>query len=410
MRHITDAGRARLAGTLLACFGLLSLFSTGSQAQEDALQMRGNVRLEYLRLPRFEGEGGVTNPLQKRDNVAFKGQLDASYRLDARWNAGLRAFVREDFVNDDRDDVRLDEAWVQYGTPSWDLRVGNQLVTWGSVESVSPLDIVNPRDYEEDIVEPLKMGVTMARLRWRLERGDMTVYWLPGFEPSRFAGPHSYYAIGGGLRDVYPDTRWQTNQWAARYFQTYDGFDIGVSYVQGLERNADFEYEPSTNALVGTLYESRRYGTDITWVIDDLVLKAEAVWRTSDREGNRHALLYALGTEYTLSSVWGHSDLSLFAEYLASSSNVRDIELMQNDLFAALRWTFNDQYKQRLQVGTFADLDQGNARVWRIEHQISPWDNVDVGARYTATRHYYPGPRHVEPRTGVLQFFIRFNM
>src|SRR5262245_33121584 len=299
-------------------------------ARESALQMRGNVSAEYLRLPRFETDIGgmrVDNPLQPRENIAVKGLLDASVRMNANWNAAARLFVREDVRNDDRDATRADELWVQYGTADWDLRVGNQLVTWGSVESVSPLDIINPRDYEEDIVEPVKIGIGMARARLRLKDSDLSLYWLPAFKPSQYAGPHSYYAIGGGLPNHYPGNYWDASQWAVRYFRSADDLDLGISFVHALERNASFDEDPSLQFLQGSTYRSKRLGSDITYVTGDLVLKLEAVYRTSDEEGNRKALLYALGLEYSLSAVWRHSDLSFFAEWLGTSHNVRDIEL-----------------------------------------------------------------------------------
>ncbi len=412
MQSCAAAGRQRPAGTLLfACAALACSAAVLAQPSE-GLKLRGNVAAEYLRLPSFEGEaGGVryANPLQERNNAALKLQLEASQRLDENWSAAGRAFLREDGHNHDRDAARLDEAWLQYATPGWDLRVGNQLVTWGSVESVSPLDVINPRDYEEDLVEPAKVGLAMARMRWRLPASDLSLYWLPGFKPSTFAGPHSYYAIGGGTPNVYPQERWNAHQWAVRYFGSANDLDIGLSFLRGLERNARFEFDPTSQSLHGSTYFSNRLGTDLTYVAGDLVLKLEAVYRTTQQEGNRKALLYALGTEYTLSSVWRHADLTLFTEYLASSNNVRDIELMQNDVFAALRWTLNDELKQRLQIGTFLDLDTSDAYVWRIEHQLSPSENVDIGARYTVTRNYYPGPRHLERDTGVFHLFARYN-
>jgi len=411
MRCCKMARLGRPAGGLALTLALLAAAGTPARAA-DGLTVRGNVGVETLRLPRFEGEAfgtRFTNPLQRRDNTALRAQLEVAGKLSANWSGAVRAFVREDVRNDDRDARRLDEAWVQYATPKWDLRLGNQLVTWGSVESVSPLDVVNPRDYEEDIVEPAKVGLPMARARWRMQNSDLSLYWLPGFDASRYAGPRSYYAIGGGLPNDYPGYRWNAKQFALRYFKSAGNLDVGLSFLRGLERNARFELAPSGDRLTGSTFFSNRLGTDLTYVLDNLVLKAEAVYRTSHEPGNRRALLWALGGEYTWSGVWRKSDLTLFVEHLGASRNVRDIELMQNDLFAAVRWSFNDAYKQRLQLGTFLDLDRRPSYVWRIEHQLSPSENVDVGARYTVTRNYYPGPRHVERDTGVLHLFLRYN-
>jgi hypothetical protein len=379
------------------------LIASGS-ATAEAPDYRGFIELENNRYPVF-----ASNPQQVAQERALKFQLEASYKASQDVAFGVRAFIRKDAYNNDRDVARFDELWWQYATPKWDVRVGNQLVTWGSVESVSPLDIVNPRDYEEDVVEPIKVGTPAVRVRRRFEDGDFSLYWLPYFEASRFSGPQSFYSISGGLPNHYPASVWQTDQWAARYFHTGDGFDYGVSYFNGLERNASFEISPAGDSLVGRTFRAQRFGFETTKVVGNLLLKGEFVYRTTHEEGNRRALLYALGAEYTISSVWRHSDLTLFAEYLASSRNVKELELMQNDIFAAARWTISDHYKQQLQVGLFWDLDHRQAHVYRLEYKASPTQNVDAGIRYTYTRDYFPGPHHTEKKDGVLHMFLKYN-
>ncbi len=370
---------------------------------------KGFAGLEGARYPKYVGVDGVVNPRQERDNLAFKGQLEIGYTTESNWSVGVRAFVREDKYNDDRDATRFDEAWIQYATDDWDLRVGNQLVTWGSVESVSHLDIVNARDYEEDIVEPMKIGQTAARMRWRFDSSDLALYWLPYYEPSQFAGRRSYYSIGGGIPEDYPDSGWKSDQWALRYFQSGDGFDWGLSYFNGFERNASFDFDPERGELVGETYRARRLGLEMTKVIGDWLLKGEFVYRHSGQQNNRDALLYTVGVEYTASSIWRHSDLTFYGEYLATSRNVAAHELMQNDLFAALRWTVNDRHQQRLLLGTFLDLDNTTGQVYRLEYTISPIPDHDVVLRYTDTRNYYPSPRHTERDDGAISLFLRRN-
>lgn len=395
---------------LRACIGIAaSLACLGAAAGE--LSVRGNVALEAARYPAYRGTAPdpVENPQQERSNLAFKGQLDLAYTASDKVSYGLRAFGRRDAANDQRDTLRLDEAWAQYAAERWDLRVGNQVVTWGSVESVSPLDIVNPRDYEEDLVDPRKIGVPAARARWRFGSGDFSVFWLPYYKPSIVPGQKSYYSLGGGLRQQDPDSRWDASQFAARWFHSGSGYDVGVSYVHGRERDPSFEFDPATTSLVGRAPKSRRLGIDVTKVFGDLIVKGELVHRHVDRPSGRNSLLYVLGVEYTLSPFWEHSELTFFAEYLGASRNVRRSELFGNDLFLAVRWTLNDRYRQRLQVGTMRDLDRGSAHVLRVEYSGSPVDNVDVGVTWTDTRNFFPGPRHVESDDGAWQIFVRYN-
>jgi hypothetical protein len=38
----------------------------------------------------------------------------------------------------------LEEGWVEYRAPSWDFRVGNQIIAWGAADRVNPTDLWNP--------------------------------------------------------------------------------------------------------------------------------------------------------------------------------------------------------------------------------------------------------------------------
>lgn len=408
----------RAAQGLLLAASLIAVAAAQAQAETEAeaeqINLRGHVGFEAASYPRFLGEGGARNPTQADSNLALRAQVEASYAANPHTSFALRGFLRQDADNAQRNAARWDEAWVQYAAPQWDVRVGNQWVTWGSVESVSALDIVNPRDYEEDMVEPRKIGLLMGRFRWRLPSSDLSVYWLPRYEPTHFAGSQSYFSLAGGLPQVNPASRHDASQWAARYFRSVDSLDIGVSYFSGLERNPAFEFDPAQGAMVGRTYATRRWGVEVARTVGSAVLKGEFVYRPrhsgpAGSGGQHRALLYVVGAEYTVPSVWRHSELTLFAEYLGSSHNVEQTELMQNDAFIALRWTLNDRHRQRLQVGTFRDLSQGNAHIYRAEYLVSPQENIDVTLSYTHSRNYYPGPRHLEPRDGVFYLLAKYN-
>ena len=385
-------------------------FSLTAMANEK-LNWRGFAELNYDKFPQFIGNMDgqhYTNPIQVEKSGAGKLQLETGYSpQDSALSFNSRLYVRYDTENSDRNDERFDELWVHYSLSEWDFRAGTQLITWGSVESVSPLDVINPRDYEEDIVEPIKIGTPAVRARRRFSSSELTFFWLPYYQPTRYVGPQSYYAISGGVPNDYPESRWHGDQYAARYFFNGDGYDIGISYLDAYERNAGFEPDETATRLIGETYHSRRFGFEATYTLDELILKSEIVYRTSDEIDNKRTWLYSLGTEYTASSFIAHSDLTFFAEYLAASSNAQAIELMQDDIFVAARWSFNDLYQQRFQLGYFLDLDDTSGYAIRAEYKISPIESWDIGLRYTATRHYYPSPEHTESDTSVYRLFLR---
>jgi len=373
-------------------------------ARADEPAWRGFIEMEASSFPRSS-----VNPSAATLEQAVKFRPEVLWKANERWSFGMHGFARQDSRNAERDTARFDELWVQYAERAWDVRVGEQVITWGSVESFSPLDVVNPRDNLEDVVEPAKIGTPAARLRLRSDDDDLSFYWLPVYQPARYPGTHSYYGSTGAVPAAGPSGGWAGNQAAARWFHSGDGYDVGLSVLDAFERNPKYDYDATSQAFAGRRYRSRRVGFEATRVIDELLLKSEIVARTTHEEGNRRALLYVLGAEYTLTSVWRYADLTAFAEYLGASSNVRATELMQNDVFVALRLTFNDRLKQRLQVGTFRDLDHASGHLDRIEYTASPVPGLEAGLRRTTTRDYFPGVVHRETDTSVWRLFVRYN-
>jgi hypothetical protein len=383
------------AGAALAC---------GSVARGAAFTHRGFVAAEYNYLPLHE-----SNPLQAQREWGGKLQWESSFKLSDVVRGEARLFAREDASNDDRDVARVDELWLQYARYAWDVRLGNQLITWGSVESFSPLDVINPRDYEDDVIEPVRMGIPALQVRRKLNGDDLSLYWLPYFEPTAIPGARSYYSVSGGLPLDEPDSRWAADQWAARYFHAGDGFDAAVSWIHALERNPVYELAPALDRLIGRSFASNRYGLELTRPVGDGVLKTEVVHRTTGEPGIRASWQYVLGGEYTWVSAWRLSDLTLFVEYLGSSGNLQDRELLADDVFIATRWTLNDIHKQQFQGGLFVDREREQSHVFRLEYRFSPNDRLDLVTRYTQDRAYFSLPQRQKSTEGVFYVLARFN-
>jgi hypothetical protein len=411
-RHPHDVRDRYFARLILAICALSSTLVAPACAQ-DALEIRGDIGIEYADSPNFEGEDSFGNTFVNQEQIAktaaLKGSVELSRGFGESFSVGARLFWRDDVRDDQRDDARVDELWLQYSSEHWDARVGNQIVTWGSVESFSPVDGINPRDYVEDVIEPAKIGIPAVRIRRRFERSDLSVYWLPRYQPAQYPGAAAYTSFTGGISQDAPDARWERDEFAARYFYSGDGFDIGVSYFSGYDREPNYRFDSARAAVVGRAYRSRRLGFEATRVIGDLVLKGEFSARSGGASGSDESLIYVLGGEYTFSSVWQHSDATVFVEYMGAIGDNQREQVFQNDLFFLLRWSVNDQHSQLVQAGFAVDLDDASKFVWRIEYSLRPFSSFETGLKYTVDRDYYPGPRDAAIDRGVVHFFLRYN-
>ena len=58
---------------------------------------------------------------------------------------------------------RIKEAWLEFVGDSFDLRTGNQIVSWGSSDGVNPTDVWNPSDLI-DLFNSTKLPVELIKL------------------------------------------------------------------------------------------------------------------------------------------------------------------------------------------------------------------------------------------------------
>ena len=100
----------------------------------------------------------------------------------------------------------LKEGWVERSSPTWDLRVGNQIIAWGAADQINPTDVWNARDLYDPLLS-YKLPLAVAKLKIHpqtLENFSLEVIATPFFRESRLpvALPGSTTAI-----DV-TDSRW----------------------------------------------------------------------------------------------------------------------------------------------------------------------------------------------------------
>jgi hypothetical protein len=351
------------------------------------------------------------SPVQVGENHAVKLRLEAHYPLAETLSFGVQPFLRKDFNDEDRDEARLDELWLGYTGTDWDLRVGYQLFSWGSLESVRRIDVLNPLDYQEDILEPPTMGIPALRLLRLWENSDLSFYYQPYYIPSLFPGQHSIYSVSDGLPVEQADSEFSP-QYALRYFYSGSGFDLALSYFHGTERNPLFALDLSgTPRVTATTYRSDRVGLEATKVVGDLLLKAEIIYRWPHMDQLEDSLLVGLGTEYTYYTVWRQSDLTLFGEYLADTSggNPGDFPQLQNDVFLGARWMLNDQSRQQLEAGLLFDVEDSDSYVWRATYSRDLTNNITLDARYTNSFGFFFDPTRDEDGDGAVSLALRFN-
>lgn len=122
--------------------------------------------------------------------LRLEGEVGSGFLPDALFVAELGA-AYDAARPDDPFRVRLGRAYATVFLGPVDLSVGNQVVTWGSVDVLSPVDVLNPKDLSYPVADPASQKIAVPMLRAVAHApGGVTVdaVLVPVFVPSTLPG------------------------------------------------------------------------------------------------------------------------------------------------------------------------------------------------------------------------------
>lgn len=268
-------------------------------------------------------------------------------------------------------------TWVKVGN-NWEFRAGLRKVFWGVTESQHLVDIINQTDLVESFDGEEKLGQPMLNLSISRDWGVLDIFVLPWFRERTFPG------VGERLRtypQVDPDqAQYESSadahhlDWAARWFHSLGGWDIGLSYFSGTGRDPLFHPNLESGHLVLAPFYPliEQAGLDLQATMEAWLWKLEVISR--QEMGQRHTAATG-GFEYTFVGVLGSdADLGVIGEYLFDDRGDVAPTPFQNDIMAGMRLTLNDADSSTLLLGTIIDPDSGGMG-WNLETSKRVWEN-----------------------------------
>lgn len=308
------------------------------------------------------------------DDPEFAGQRDETFhptvfgQLDLAWewdNGEHKVFItpfgRYDVYDDRRTHFDLREASYSYRHDGWDAVVGVHQVFWGKAESRHLVQVINQFDLVEDPDGDEYLGQPMFNINFFDEWGRLGLYAMTGFRErtfpardARLRGPtpidvhHAIYQRDG--EEWAPD-------FAVRYENSFEALDFGFSYFYGTNREPFFV---PCGTLVCPFYElMNQVGVDASYVIGDLVLKAEAIYRWGHSDP---FFATVFGGEYTIRNAFdGDADIGVLVEYNFDDRNMTNPgTLFDNDLFAGVRFSLKNESDTQILLGGLLDTENGS--------------------------------------------------
>ncbi len=273
-------------------------------------------------------------------------QLDAQgvYKISEAWRLTLAARAHYDPVNRLGYPNRLwldpRQAVVEGKAGKVDLKLGLQQVVWGQADGLRLLDVINPLDYREFILEDFldsRRPLWLARADVPVAKGSLQLLWVPYFAPGRLPVEGNEFGAGQSfglgliktaLRDsplaqltlraektARPAYQLRASQFGARFSRAIKSWDWTANYFYGWE-DAPTNYigglEPQPGATLPTVVFKPRYDRKEVFGVTGannfgpVVLRLEAGWnRQRSVAVNQQPLRDGFGQAGQFSSVVG---------------------------------------------------------------------------------------------------------
>lgn len=294
------------------------------------------------------------------------GQLELAFNWDGdKQKITITPFGRLDALDENRTHADLREASYSYRGDGFDVVAGIHQVFWGRAESRHLVNIINQVDFVENFDGEEYLGQPMLNVNVFGDWGKLGLFVMTGFRErtfpdvdGRFRGPFPV-DTGNALYDADAE-EWHVD-FAVRYERTFGPVDLGLHYFYGNDREPGFVL---AGPVVLPFYDLiNQAGIDASYVIGDLILKAEAIYRWGQQDP---FFATVFGGEYTFKNGFGEGiDVGVLLEYNFDDRNFAAAgstfnALFDNDLFAGMRVSFRDESDTQILLGALVDTDNGS--------------------------------------------------
>ncbi len=94
--------------------------------------------------------------------------------------------------------LNLREAYLEYSSSTWDLRIGRQIIIWGKADGAQVTDIISPWDLTEFLArdyEDIRTAVDALKFRLLGNKVNLEFVWVPFFKPAVLPSQDNPWAL-----------------------------------------------------------------------------------------------------------------------------------------------------------------------------------------------------------------------
>lgn len=250
-------------------------------------------------------------PRSWKARIAGRGFYDVAYRLHGRDN------YTDDVLDLYQWEAEFTEVYLQGSLlRDLDLKVGRQVVNWGTGETLRVVDVLNPLDNREPglvDIEDLRLPVVMTKLDYYFGDWDLSliaVHERRFNEDPVFGSDFFPPSLGLGLSDREPAQTFEDTEWAVALRGVFEGWDLGFFAARFYEDTPRVEFpgfvmERGTPVLLPTRHSRLTLlGSTLNVALGNWLLRGEVAYldgleyfHRSGRKTSRLDLL--VGVDYS---------------------------------------------------------------------------------------------------------------
>ena len=146
----------------------------------------------------------------------------------------------------DNVEIELRELYADIRLPAGNLRLGKQQIVWGQADGLKLLDVINPQDFREFILddfEDSRIPVWTLNLELFLDEGDLQLVWIPDTSRHNLPPAGATYGLTAPFASIpadqpfrieaidRPNNAIEDGTWATRFSTFRAGWDITLNYL-----------------------------------------------------------------------------------------------------------------------------------------------------------------------------------
>ena len=284
---------------------------------------------------------------QKKNHTSFSFSPEI-FKDDSNKIFHFKAKLRKDSEDSGRDLNDIQELYLINILEDKEIKFVVSKEFWGVTETSHRVDIINQTDFTEGFDGEEKLGQPMIKISLERQWGLLDIYTLIGFRERNFSGNKGRLRLPLSINEKGPlyssSSKNKRADFAIRWSNYYDDFDIAISHFSGTSREPRFL--PSANKIneLVPIYEViDQTGLEIQYLLDGLAIKGEVISRSG--QGERFSAA-TYGFEYTQVGVLQtRIDLGWVVEFN------HDDRLESSPFVLGTRFSFNDIYDSQILSG-----------------------------------------------------------